>query len=41
MKETKKQYVRPEMTVMEVMLEPILSGSGYPTNGPGYGGWYD
>lgn len=41
MEKTKKQYTKPEMNVMEVKLEPILSGSGYPTDGNGYGGWFD
>lgn len=42
MEKTKKQYLKPEMTVMEVKLEPILAGSGgYPTGGNGYGDWYD
>lgn len=41
MEETKKPYIKPEMTEMEVKLEPMLSGSGYPTTGPGNGGWFD
>lgn len=41
MENTKKQYVKPEMTVMDVKLEPILSGSAYPTGGNGYGSWFD
>lgn len=36
----KQQYVKPEMTVMEVELEPLLNGSSYPL-GPGNGGWFD
>lgn len=41
MNETKKKYVKPEMTVMEVKLDPILGGSAYPTGGNGTGGWFD
>lgn len=41
MENTKKQYMKPEMTMMEVKLEPILGGSGYPTNGGGYGDWFN
>lgn len=41
MEKTKKQYVKPEMTQMDINLEPILTGSAYPTNGGGWGGWYD
>lgn len=43
MDETKKPYVKPEITEMEVNLEPMLSGSGYYTgdDGDGYDGWYD
>lgn len=42
MNETKKKYVKPEMTVMEVKLDPILTGSAYPTGGSrGNGGWFD
>lgn len=41
MNETKKKYVKPEMTVMEVKLDPILTGSAYPTGKRGYGGWFD
>ncbi len=40
MKEIKKLYVKPEMTVMEVKLEPLLNGS-YPTDGSGHHGWFD
>lgn len=41
MDETKKPYEKPEITEVEVKLEPILSGSSYPTGGPGNGSWFD
>lgn len=41
MDKIKKQYVKPEINVIDVKLEPILSGSAYPTDGGGYGGWFD
>lgn len=41
MEETKKPYVKPEMTEMEVNLEPMLSESGWPTDGGGWGGGFD
>lgn len=41
MENTKKQYMKPEMTVMDVKLEPILNGSAYPTSDNGWGGWFD
>lgn len=40
MEKTKKQYKKPEMTVMDVKLEPILTGSGYSPS-RGYGDWFD
>lgn len=41
MNPTKKPYIKPEISVMDVKLQPILTGSSYPTSGPGYGGWFD
>lgn len=43
MEKTKKPYVKPEMEEMDIKLEPILSGSpgSYPTDGDGWGDWYD
>lgn len=40
MEKTKKQYKKPEMKVLDVKLEPILTGSGYSPS-RGNNGWFD
>ncbi len=39
MEQTKKDYVKPEMTVVEVKMEPIMASS-YPL-GPSYPGYFN
>ncbi len=37
MKKTKKDYVKPEMSIIEVKMEPIMQAS-YPLNNNPYSG---
>ncbi len=39
--EEKKDYIKPEMTVIEVEMEPLMQASGFDPNSNPYSGPYN